>query len=178
MINKLKIFIVDDDIQYLKMIKQTISSRFQNAKIKTFSNPDDFLFESKKNTVDLFIVDIKLKNSKGFFVDGRDLCMKLPRSSINTPFLFISGYTIGKEMFWPQYKNHIYDFVEKTQNSAVLLNRISILLKIASLIKVPKVIFPIKGYNHLSGKNLRKYWENIIVKDRLLITHFVSQIGG
>jgi len=176
--DKVKILIIDDDKQYLQMLKEIIVSRFKKAYVKTFYNPDDFLIECKKKDSHLFIVDIKIKQKqKGLIVDGRDLCSQISRECFDTPFLFVSGYPITEEMFFPKVANCFYDFVGKAQNIEILLNRIKILLKLKSAM-MPLSIKSnsIKEYRLLSGDKLRAYWQNVLDHDRRFVKSLMSQL--
>ena len=176
--DKPNIYIVDDDLQYMEMLKDALISKIKNAKITLFSNSNNFLRNKNLPDVDLFIVDIKLKSKNNNVTDGRNLCLKLPILCVMTPLLFISGYNITKEMFQDKYNFHIYDFADKIGGTDILINRAKILLNNSCTRKIFESSTRSEEINNLSDQGIRSYWENMIKKDRSYISSFVSKVNN
>ena len=178
MLYKQKIYIVDDNTTYMEMIREALTSKIKNLSFKLFSNTQDFLKDKNLEEVDLFIVDIRLVNTRGEFIDGRDICRLLPISCVTIPFLFVSGYPITDRMFKNEYKFQIYDFINKTDGIKLLINRAKVLLFSSQYKQIINSKLAIPNMNTLTYDDLKEQWANTIKKDRIYISSFISQINN
>jgi len=168
--NKPNITVMDHNVEYAQKIKKLIISNYNKPVIKIYNDTVNFLKYGATSPADLFIINVNLKDGNNIGFDGRTLCGKLPYSCVNVPILFITGFNTKSDFNLLKYNCYTYDFFEKSQDDILLLNRISVLLKIKS--------FPVKSYNNLSGIRLRDYWKSILLKDRSFVTSFISETRG
>ena len=64
----------------------------QSINVESASNGNDGLELIRKNEYDLILCDIKLPD-----IDGLEIFQKIENDLINTSFIFMSGYVVGKE---------------------------------------------------------------------------------
>lgn len=119
------IFILDDEKSFLESLQILLSKEDYN--VFCFDNEKDFFNHPMLCGVDLFIVDVSLKNS-----DGRIVVEDLEKMGIHSPTLFISGKDITHESFKHMRKrDSVFDFLRKPFSSDEILNRINILTKLS-----------------------------------------------
>ncbi len=84
------VLIIDDNDAVLKLLVEVIKT--QGISAKSASNGSDGLEFIKNNKYDLIMCDIKLPD-----IDGLEIFQKVEKDLIDTPFIFMSGYVVGKE---------------------------------------------------------------------------------
>jgi len=119
------IFVIDDDLPVLRSILNTLED--VNAyNVFGFADPKTLIKHELLKAVDLFIIDVTLKEE-----NGRELFNRLCEAGIDTPALFISGL-IDDRSFGKLDCDGIYDFMPKPFPSAkIFINRVNLLLKVS-----------------------------------------------
>jgi len=85
-----RVLIIDDNDAVLKLLVQVMKT--QGIQPESASNGSDGLKLIKNNKYDLIMCDIKLPD-----IDGLEIFQKVEKDLINTSFIFMSGYVVGKE---------------------------------------------------------------------------------
>ena len=85
-----KVLIIDDNEAVLKLLIEVFKT--QSIQAESASNGSDGLELIKNNKYDLIMCDIKLPD-----IDGLKIFQKVEKDLMNTSFIFMSGYVVGKE---------------------------------------------------------------------------------
>lgn len=156
------IVVLDDDSGALNFFKVLLEP-FSKCNIFFYDYPtDDFCKTIHENSIDLFIMDIKLGNCNGIIL-SEDIVSK-HRGSI---FLFVSGYDYDERDFQGLNGKCVYDFIHKPVNREIFSTVTSTLLNVASTYKVTH-IDKYKEKN-LQTDIMRKKYLKQIKADRLSI---------
>ena len=106
-----KIFIVDDDIIYLEILKNEISE-LQNIEIETFVSAEECLLRMHKRP-DLIILDFYLDTLNPRNMTGHEALKELYIENPNQKILFISSS--NNEFLLEEYRKYrSIDFILKT----------------------------------------------------------------
>ncbi len=131
--NKQIIFVLDDDKEITKMLKEVIVIKIPNAEVHTFNRCVDMMQHELVTEANLFIIDIEL-NEK---IKGNQVAAELFKNKLDIPYLFISGKNYEFECF--EKYDYTYDFIQKPFEPSKLINRIKVLLKVSETYKRHKV---------------------------------------
>ena len=95
--NKITLLYLEDDEKDLKKIKQKLSQH--NINIVWIKNPYEALEYLKNNKVDAILVDLELKDEKGYFykLQGEDFVKKINELFPDMPIFILSKY-LGKSI--------------------------------------------------------------------------------
>lgn len=120
------IFVIDDDPTVLRSILN-ILEEVDIYDVHGFTGPENVINNKILKEVDLFIIDVSLKED-----NGRELFNKLCLAGIESPALFIAGVIDG-DTFGNLNCESIYDFIPKPfPDNKIFLNRVNLLLKVSS----------------------------------------------
>jgi two-component system, OmpR family, response regulator len=109
--NPKKIFIVDDDIVYLEILKNEVSE-LNNVKVYTFTSAEECLMQMDKKP-DLIIIDFYLNSTNPRNMNGHQALEELFIENPKIKVLFISGET--NENLLEEYRKYRFiEFVVKT----------------------------------------------------------------
>lgn len=110
------IILVEDDYMERAILKKMIMSSYEFINIYEADNKDSALDIIKNNTIDIFLIDINLKNSSGL-----DLAVKI-RNIPKYEFNQIIFLTTHIEYITQAFKQtHCYDYILKPYNRKSLL---------------------------------------------------------
>ena len=84
------VLIIDDNEAVLNLLVEVVKT--QSINVESASNGNDGLELIRKNEYDLILCDIKLPD-----IDGLEIFQKIENDLLNTSFIFMSGYVVGKE---------------------------------------------------------------------------------
>ena len=170
----MNVLIVEDDKIQRENLKKTIQKIDNDINIYEAEDKDEALEIISKNNIDMFYIDIFLKNSSGldFAIELR----KVPKYE----FSFIIFLTTHIEYITQAFKQvHCYDYLLKPYDIADVVNMTKRFIVHANRIyDVPKeknhVVFQIKN-----GINLKVYVDEIIFIEtslRICIIHTVNGV--
>lgn len=141
-ISQYTIMIVDDDVDLLDMLKETLIGEF--AKILTVSNPKEVLNILKSNKVDCIITDYRMPE-----MDGLTLISRLEEEFPHIPVILLTGNGSNPEVI-AKLGDSKFDFLEKPFKPEVLLNRIR-----SSLL--------VSGFEYLIENLLRAEFDDLVM---------------
>ncbi len=121
---KQQIFILDDEVEIITMLKTFLNKKVPDADIYTFTKCIDMIEHPMIDKTCLFIIDIELNS----ILKGNEVAHELFKNKYNKPYLFMSGKDYKYKCF--QHYDYIYDFIKKPFDLNKLLNRIAVLLKV------------------------------------------------
>lgn len=168
----MNVLIAEDDEIQRKSLKKTIQQIDKCINIYECEDRDEALKITTKNNIDIFYIDISLKNSSGL-----DFAMDLRQMPIYE-FSFIVFLTTHVEYIIQSFKKvHCYDYIIKPYDASEVVDMTKRFISHNENIKVvPKdkiyVIFEL-----IKGINLKVYIDDIIfieVKLRACMVHTVN----
>ena len=117
---KLKVFIVDDEPAFCKVLKKILQEHFE---VCAYTNPAACLNEIKKSDCDLLIADYKMKK-----MNGIELLEKVKQFAPNMPVLIISGFGDIPAAV-KAIKKGAFDFIQKPFSQELLLSEVTRILE-------------------------------------------------
>ena len=169
----MNVLIAEDDIIQRKSLKKTLQQIDKDINIYECEDKDEALEITSKNDIDIFYIDISLKNSSG--LDFAINLRKIPKYE----FSFIVFLTTHVEYITQSFKQtHCYDFILKPYNTDDVVNMTKrFILYSGNIHGTPKdkiyVIFEI-----IKGINLKVYVDEIIFIEVKLRTCMVHTVNG
>lgn len=170
----MNVLIAEDDEIQRKSLRKTIQRIDKDINIFECEDKDRALEITNKNNIDIFYIDISLKNSSG--LDFAINLRKIPKYE----FSFIVFLTTHVEYITQSFKQaHCYDFIIKPYDTAEVVNMTKrFMLHGRNINTISKdkvyVIFEI-----IKGINLKIYVDEIIfieVKLRICMVHTVNGV--
>jgi len=168
------IMVVEDDIDMVEFYKACLKTIVNKPHIFSFNSVCDDLFKTvKENTIDLFVIDIRLGNDNGI-----ELSSQLLNEVKSATFLFISGFDYTEESFKDLDGKCIYDFMLKPISVEELAIRSKGLLNISRSFNIfLKHLKNIEGeYIDLKLDSLREKYFNMVKQDRHMIQELNRQL--
>jgi DNA-binding response OmpR family regulator len=123
------IFILDDEDQFLEIMKSFLIGSDIPCNVSTFTKPEDLLSQTNIKDVDLFIIDINLKTA----LDGREVCSEILKINKYAVFLFNSGYDYNYNSFINL--DCTFDYIQKPVTHPIIINRTKTLLHLSKELK-------------------------------------------
>ena len=158
------IAVLDDDHDALEFFK-TLLKPFSNCTIEYFDHPTaEFCNYVWKHEIDLFIMDVRLRNFENGIKLTEDIICK-QRGSL---FLFVSGYDYDERDFENLEGRCVYDFLHKPLDITQFVIVTSTLLNIAGTYKTT---FKSKKFKPKEDEmdEVRRNYMKQIEADRILI---------
>jgi len=167
---KQTIVVLEDDDVMLDFL-QKVLERFVECDVYFFNEPSkQFCNFIEETPVDLFIMDIRLKNSKKNGIQVSEDIIYKRRGSI---FLFMSGYDYTPSAFSSLKGQCVYDFLPKPIDVDEFLVIVSTLLNVASSYKVSFKNTRIKP-READMDSFRKEYYDLLRQDREQIKQLKS----
>jgi len=169
----MNVLIAEDDIIQRKSLKKTLQQIDKDINIYECEDKDEALEITSSYDIDIFYIDISLKNSSG--LDFAINLRKIPKYE----FSFIVFLTTHVEYITQSFKQtHCYDFILKPYNTDDVVNMTKrFILYSGNIHGTPKdkiyVIFEI-----IKGINLKVYVDEIIFIEVKLRTCMVHTVNG
>ncbi|MFT5874726.1 MAG: DNA-binding LytR/AlgR family response regulator [Clostridium sp.] len=169
----MNVLIVEDDKIQRECLKKMVQQIDKNINIYESEDKDKALEITIKNNIDIFYIDISLKNSSGL-----DFAIEL-RQIPTYEFSFIIFLTTHAKYITKAFKQvHCYDFIIKPYDIADVMNMTKrYLLHNGSIKDTPKdksyVVFNIR-----KGINVKVYVDEIIFIEVILRTCMVHTVNG
>lgn len=162
--SKQNIVVLDDDDESLQILKDILKPFFE-CNISFYNSPSkEFCQYVENNSIDLFIMDIRLNA----YIDGIELSKEIIYKKQGSLFLFISGYEYSIDSFNHLAGKCVYDFLAKPLDVEQFVIIISTLLNIASSYKMTLTNGGLKP-RETKIENMRSNYRKLIEEDKLLI---------
>lgn len=117
------VFVLDDE-KTLGDLIQTALTQDDRLAVKTFTRAEDLLKAGALADVDLFIIDVQLKQN----ISGFELPAALPERCRFAAYLFMSGYTLDAQLYDQSKALSLFDFIAKPFTIDQLKERVNSLL--------------------------------------------------
>jgi DNA-binding LytR/AlgR family response regulator len=170
----MKVLIVEDDKIQRKSLKKTIQQIDKDISIYEAEDKDEALEITSKNNIDIFYIDISLKNSSGL-----DFAMEL-RKVPQYEFSFIIFLTTHVEYITQAFKQvHCYDYLLKPYEIADVVNMTKRFILNGDKVKDALKDKDYAVFEVRKGINVKVYIKEIIfieVKIRICMIHTVNGI--
>lgn len=114
--NKIKVFLVDDDVLFLKSLKHTLDG--QEADIKTFLTGEECLRNMEKEKPEVVVVDYCLNGKTGTAMNGIQVMNKIKQSNPATEVIMLSAQD-NLSVAIDTLKYGAYDYIPKGQSAFV-----------------------------------------------------------
>lgn len=115
--NKFKIFLVDDDHMFIKILRKALSGNAQ-LDILCFNTGEECLknIQEKQNKPDVVVLDYYLDTGVVTAMNGVDVLKKIKKSSPDTEVIMLSSQD-NMDVTLSTLKNGAYDYVIKGESS-------------------------------------------------------------
>lgn len=117
------VFVLDDEKPLTDVIT-TALTQDGALTVKSFHTAADLQADADLESVDLFIIDVRLKDG----ISGFELPMQLPARCRLAAFLFMSGYTVDLQLYERSKMLSLFDFIAKPFTLVDLKERVNSLL--------------------------------------------------
>ena len=121
---RLRISLIEDELQMSEMLKDFISHKYPVAEINSYTTGEEAL-EKIQETQDLVIVDYHLDSGNANAMNGVQFIQKLKERYPNVKMIFLSGQEKA-EVAANTMKYGAYDYIVKNDNA---FNRLEIVFK-------------------------------------------------
>ena len=168
------IMVIEDNIAMVEFYKTSLKTIVKHPNIFSFTSISDNLFKTvKENTIDLFVIDIRLGDD-----DGIKLASMILNEVVSATCLFISGFDYTNESFKDLDGKCIYDFMLKPISIEELAIRSKGLLNVSkSFNSFLRHLKNIEGeYIDLKLDSLREKYFTMVRQDRFMIQELKRQI--
>lgn len=120
-----KILIVDDDVNYLILLKAILKNI--DAEIHIAETGEKALTLIEKNDFALAILDIQMPD-----MDGFDLATRIRRLQNRdlVPIIFLTSYISDEIQMFKGYDNGAIDYLSKPVNKSIFINKVNIFLQL------------------------------------------------
>ena len=122
--SKIKVTVIDDDLQMNEMLKDFIGQKFPDAKINAFTSGEEAL-EKILEAQDMIILDYHLDSKNSEAMNGVQILKKLKERYPDVHIVFVSGQERA-EIAANTMKYGAYDYIVKNENA---FNRLEIVVK-------------------------------------------------
>ena len=122
--SKIKVTVVDDDLQMTEMLKDFISQKYPEAEITAFASGEEAL-EKIFEEPDMIILDYHLDAKNSEAMNGVQVLKKLKESYPDVHIVFVSGQERA-EVAANTMKYGAYDYIVKNENA---FQRLEIVVK-------------------------------------------------
>ena len=119
---KIALFIVDDDILYLKALEFSIKSHFNTLNIRTFRTGEECLNEMKRKPT-IVILDYFLNSERPSALNGILILKEIKNISPKTKVIMLSSQD-SLNVAIDCMNNGAHDYISKTQTAFVRINKI------------------------------------------------------
>ena len=112
--DKIKIFLVDDDIMFTKSLRHTLNK--EEAEIKTFPTGEDCLKALLKENPEVVVLDYYFNNNRSKAMNGIQILNKIMKNAPGTKVIMLSSQKsrgIAEDMI----KYGAYDYVPKGRHA-------------------------------------------------------------
>lgn len=124
----LSVFLVDDDQMYLMSLKNELSQRFKNIRLRTFLSGEDCIKHMNEKP-DIIVIDYRLADDSTNAMNGVEVMKQIKSISKDNEVIIISGQD-KLDVVINAIKNGAAEYIPKTENTyqrlhSVLKNSIS-----------------------------------------------------
>jgi len=124
------IFILDDDAEAGALMREQLALKVE-ARVRVFLSFDEMAAADDLQAVDLFVIDVKLKED----FSGFEVPAALPPRCRFAAFLFVSGFPLNEAQYNEVAGLAFFDFVAKPATTTHFLHRVKLLL--AARLRIP-----------------------------------------
>jgi two-component system OmpR family response regulator len=128
---EIKIFLVDDDILFLKALEHSISSKLTSVKIQTFQTGEACL-QQMKFKPQIVILDYYLNSKLPYAWNGLTILRQIKKISKHTKVIMLSSQD-SLDVAVKCIENGSFDYISKSESAFVKIN--NVLLNIVEDIK-------------------------------------------
>ena len=159
---KHRIILIEDEITLGEIIKESLETR--GFEVNHFVSGQEGLIHILKNTPDIIVLDVMLKDADGF-----SIARSIRQTDKETPILFLTAKSLPQDVV-AGFESGGNDYLKKPFGLEELLVRIKVLLSKDRLLtseKEESEIISIGEYSfHLSRQQLQYYGESIRLSSR------------
>ncbi len=134
---KVNVFIVDDDILYLKALQLSLSSNIDSVEIHSFQTGEDCLKQMKKKPT-VVILDYYLNSKIANAMNGISILKQIKKLNPKTKVIMLSSQD-SLNIAIDCMDNGAYDYISKTQTALLRIN--NIITNIVGDIEVTSLFF-------------------------------------
>jgi two-component system OmpR family response regulator len=119
---EITMFLVDDDLMYLKALEHSISNKLSSVKIKTFQTGEACLQQMKMKP-DIVVLDYNLSSALPYAWNGLDILKQIRKLNRKTKVIMLSSQD-SLDVAINCGDNGSYDYITKSESAFIRINNV------------------------------------------------------